>query len=44
MKKGVVRGRAGKNSGPLGSEQGFQEKLLSNVSACWFILFGRPLT
>lgn len=44
MKKGVISGRARRNSGHLGSEQGFQEKLLSNISVCWFTLFGKWLT
>lgn len=43
MKKGVIRGRDQRKSGHLASDQEFKEKLLSDISACWFTLFGKLL-
>lgn len=43
VKKAVICGRAQRKWGHLASDQGFKEKLLSNISASWFTLFGKLL-
>lgn len=43
MKKGVIHGSARRNSGHLGSEQGFQEKFVWTLMTIAFTMLRSPL-